>query len=73
MNYPNIITGVSQGMFSIARYYGGVNLNGKEYVYFPDRDELVLRSHIKEYKAKYYPNKGKVKTKKVNQSGNLFE
>lgn len=70
MNHPKIITDVSRGMFSVARYYGGCNFNGKEYVYFADRDELVLKSYVKEYKKEYYPKT--VKKKPIEQSGNLF-
>ena len=32
---------VSQTQLSIARHFGGITVNGKNYVYFPETDELI--------------------------------
>jgi len=38
---PFAVRGVSDTMFSIARYYGGLKYNGQHYTYFADTDELI--------------------------------
>ena len=43
MESPEEIYRVSQSQFSIARHYGGVQFNGKYYVYDPARDVLIRR------------------------------
>lgn len=44
---PAVICGVSQGMFSIARHYGGIKLNGQSYTYFAEHDELIRDDVLK--------------------------
>lgn len=48
---PYGITGVSHGMFSIARHYGAATYQGDAYTYFPDTDELVRDDVLKWKKA----------------------
>ena len=38
---PYLITNVSNSFFSIARYYGGMTLQGCSYTYMPSHDECV--------------------------------
>jgi hypothetical protein len=38
---PFLIQGVSSGFFSVARHTGAIRLNGDEYTYHPETDELV--------------------------------
>jgi hypothetical protein len=38
---PYTITGISYGIFSIARHYGGMKCQGDNYVYMPESDECV--------------------------------
>lgn len=38
---PFVIRGVSESQFSIARYYGGIRLDGASYTYEPTTDELI--------------------------------
>lgn len=48
---PYAITGISRGMFSVARHYGGMKFQGASYTYVPEHDECVrddvLRSVLK--------------------------
>lgn len=44
---PYLIQGVSHGMFSIARHYGGAKYNGKFYSYVPTTDELIREDVVK--------------------------
>ena len=44
-----VIKNISQTQFSVARYSGGCKINGKEYIYNPKTDELILKSYLKEY------------------------
>lgn len=68
---PLVIAGVSKSQFSIALYYGGCMLNGHEYTYFPDTDELIRKDVLKELEA--YRRKIKQATKKAtSQQGSLF-
>lgn len=48
---------VSKSQFSIARYYGGVNINGEEWVYDRKNDSLHRKSDHKEYMRTMYPKK----------------
>lgn len=47
-----VIKNVSQTQLSVALYSGGCKINGKEYVYNPKTDELILKSYLKEYLKK---------------------
>lgn len=49
---PEEIHDVSQSMFSIARYYGGIKFNGEQYVYDPTRDVLIRADILKARKQK---------------------
>jgi hypothetical protein len=44
---PYVIEGVSHGMFSVARHYGGASFNGSHYVYNPTNDTLVRDDVLK--------------------------
>lgn len=44
---PYAIQSVSQGMFSVARHYGGAKYNGASYTYIPETDELVRDDVVK--------------------------
>lgn len=44
---PFAITGVSRGIFSIARHTGGAVYKGWGYKYFPQHDELVRHDVVK--------------------------
>lgn len=44
---PYVIAGVSNGMFSIARYSGGCTYNGCSYTYMPQHDELIRDDVLK--------------------------
>lgn len=44
---PFAIQGVSHGMFSVARHYGGMKYNGHRYNYIPTTDELIRDDVIK--------------------------
>jgi hypothetical protein len=48
---PNAIFNVSMSIFSVARHYGGCKALGQEYVYLPNEDALILKKHVKAYKA----------------------
>lgn len=52
MDHPDEIHNVSQTQLSIARHYGGIIYNGKEYVYFPNEDKLVRKDLVKKKKPK---------------------
>lgn len=51
---PEEIHNVSQGYFSVARYYGGCEAYGTQYVYIIPDDKLVRIDLIKNYKKKNY-------------------
>jgi len=42
---------VSETQMSIARFYGGMNINGEPYKYFPETDELVSAYALKVLKG----------------------
>lgn len=44
---PFLIRGVSSGMLSVARYYGGAKYNGASYTYHPPTDELIRDDVLK--------------------------
>jgi hypothetical protein len=44
---PYAIVGVSHGFFSIARHYGGCNLDGCHYTYIPECDECIRDDVLK--------------------------
>lgn len=52
MQAPEEIHGVSQGQFSIARYYGGCTFRGAAYTYDAERDVLVRNDILKARRAK---------------------
>lgn len=41
MNRPETIRSVTDGQFSLARYSGGCTVNGAQYHYDPENDELA--------------------------------
>lgn len=49
---PYLMQGVSIGVFSVARYYGGIRYNGQSYTYLPETDELI-RDDVIKWLAKY--------------------
>ncbi|MBA3773846.1 MAG: hypothetical protein H0X13_15550 [Ramlibacter sp.] len=38
---PFVVQGISHGMFSIARHYGGMTFQGESYAYNPPTDECI--------------------------------
>ena len=44
---PYVITGISHGMFSIARHFGGMEYQGESYLYRPESDECVRADVMK--------------------------
>lgn len=48
----DVIYNVKNTQFSIARYYGGVKINGVFYVYNPIEDSLTKESILKKTKMK---------------------
>jgi hypothetical protein len=44
---PYAITGISCGMFSIARHYGGMTYQGCGYTYIPEHDECIRNDVLK--------------------------
>ena len=42
---------ISQTPLSIARYSGGIKINGEEFIYDPKNDALVLKKDLKKYRA----------------------
>ncbi len=61
-----IIKNVSNSQLSIARYYGGANIDGIYYHYCNKTDRLIRYDHWKEYKQINTP--GKQKPKEKNQT-----
>jgi hypothetical protein len=49
MKKPIIFEGISLSQLSIARHYGGMKINGVEYVYIPDKDALLRKDWVKKY------------------------
>lgn len=53
LHKPERYYNVSHTQMSIARYYGGIRVNGVAYVYDPTKDELIRSDVLKrEQKAK---------------------
>jgi hypothetical protein len=53
MTAPDRYHNVSQSQMSVARYYGGMTVNGQYYAYDPTTDTLVRQDVVKrEAKAK---------------------
>lgn len=54
-NGPERYFGISHTQLSIARHYGGMTVNGTDYVYLPDTDELlrhdIWKKELKEAKG----------------------
>lgn len=48
-----IYKNISNTQLSVAKYSGGCIIQGKEYIYNPITDELILKSYLKEYNKKY--------------------
>jgi hypothetical protein len=44
---PYLISGISHGIFSIARHYGGMKYQGCSYTYIPESDECVRDDVLK--------------------------
>lgn len=49
-----VIANVSTSYFSVARYSGGVKINGKTFLYCPIRDILVREDWMKAYQKLDY-------------------
>ena len=53
MNKPILISNVcAQPYISIARHYGGIKINGVEYIYQPVHDALIRKDWVKKTKGK---------------------
>jgi hypothetical protein len=59
---PFGMTNVSMTQMSIARYFGGIKVNGYDYVYNPMTDELIRLDVLK------WKNKQKKQKKKSNEN-----
>lgn len=72
---PFMIRGVSSGMFSVARYYGGAKYNGASYTYHQPTDELI-RDDVLKFVMKILKSDSKAKKKSSKTTGktsNLFD
>ena len=49
MSDIKIVTNVSQGIFSIARHYGGCKIWGYEFKYYPKADVLIRKDVVPKY------------------------
>lgn len=67
---PVLMGGVSRSQFSIARYYGGIMLNGYQYTYKFDTDELIREDLLKWLTKR---RKAEAKAAKVCESQNAFD
>ena len=75
---PEEIFHVGMSQFSIARYYGGIRFNGREYVYDPSRDALVrddvVRARAKDARAaKADAKAAKASRIKASEGPGLFD
>ena len=69
---PYLIDGVSKSHFSIVRYYGGCDFQGKRYTYIPPTDELI-RDDVLKWITKERKKAGIERKKLANAAqGNLF-
>lgn len=62
-----IIENISHSQLSIARYYGGANINGVYYHYCNKTDRLIRYDYWKQYKALNNPKKNDKNNNKNNQ------
>lgn len=49
-NATILFFGISRTQLSIARYYGGIKVNGTEYAYIPEHDALIRHDYLKALK-----------------------
>lgn len=68
---PYLISGISQGMFSLARHYGGMTYQGKSYIYLPEHDECVRADVVKAVEK--MRKKSKIKPQAVPVTLDIFE
>lgn len=61
---PFLMRNVSNGMFSVARHYGGAKFQGFNYTYNPEFDELV-RSDVLKFLAKLRRKKSEIARSEV--------
>ena len=52
VNPVEIYEGVTHTQLSVAKFTGGLTVNGSQYKYFPKEDTLVRKDKVKEYKEK---------------------
>lgn len=52
-----VITNVSMSQFSVARHFGGCNINGQKYIYIPPEDALIRQDLVKAHKKAMKENK----------------
>ena len=64
---PFLMRNVSNGMFSVARHYGGAKFQGFNYTYNPEFDELV-RSDVLKFLAKLRRKESEVARSEVASS-----
>ena len=67
---PVLIGGVSRTQFSIARYYSEIMLNGYQYTYMHDTDELIRDDLLKWLKKQ---RESEAKAAKVCESQKAFD
>lgn len=46
---PKVILNCQLGYFSIAKYYGGIKFQGKDYTYYPEHDALIRKDLLRKY------------------------
>jgi hypothetical protein len=63
---PYGIQGVSSGMFSVARHYGGIQYKGDHYIYLQHSDELI-RDDVYRFVRKHQQQARKDARKTMNQ------
>lgn len=67
---PYGIRGVSHGMLSIARYYGGIQYQGDHYIYLQHSDELIrddVYNFVSKHQAQTRKDARKTMTKNHQQ------
>jgi len=62
-NKMKIYNNVSTSQLSIAKYYGGLNIQGEEYIYDYANDSLVSSKDLKQYKKEILEVEGAKKPK----------
>lgn len=65
-----IIENISYSQLSIARYYGGANIDGIYYYYCNQTDRLIRYDYWKQYKALNKPKKND-KNNQLNENNQL--